>query len=138
MATWLIVPVLITKKKTSNKEFTDAIQAAYGSFGVAWRLLDDIQDLETDMMKGVHSSVYNCLPEKIREQWDKDTEDKDIYCVRPILDYVRANNVIGRLKGRICNELESAASAANRYNMTGLADEFCSLLRPLKNGQDLL
>jgi hypothetical protein len=40
MATWLIVPVLMTKKMTTNEEFTDAIQTAYGSFGIAWRLLD--------------------------------------------------------------------------------------------------
>ena len=133
MATWLIVPVLITKKMTINKEFTDAIQIAYGSFGIAWRLLDDIKDIEADMMKGVHSSIYNCLPEKLRRHWDKDTEDKNIYCARFILDYVQANSVIERVKGRICSELESAASVAYRYNMAGLADEFCCLLRPLKN-----
>ncbi|MHC4245057.1 MAG: hypothetical protein ACYSU4_21825, partial [Planctomycetota bacterium] len=90
------------------------------------------------MMRGVHSSVYKCLPEKIRGLWDKDAEHKNLGCAGVILDYVCENSVIERIKGRICSELESAASAANRYNMTGLADEFCCLLRPLKNGQDLL
>ena len=138
MATWFIVPVLIAKKTTKNKEFTDAVQSAYGSFGIAWRLLDDILDIETDLMRGVHSSIYNCLPENIREHWDKDTEYKDIYCIRLILNYVLANNVIEKLTVRICSELESAASAADRYNMTVLSDEFCCLLRPLKKRQDLL
>jgi len=138
MATWLIVPVLMTKKMTTDEEFTDAIQTAYGSFGIAWRLLDDIKDIETDMMKGVHSSVYNCLPEDIKNHWDKDTEYKNSDYAGIILDYVLENSIIDRIKERICNELESAASIADHYNMRGLADEFRCLLSPLKNRQNHL
>ena len=138
MATGYVVPVLIIIKMTTNKEFTSAIQTAYGSFGIAWRLLDDIKDIKTDMMKGVHSSIYICLSEEIKNCWDKDTGekiDKNSGRDKVILDYVLENSVIGRIKERICSELELAASIADRYNMTGLADEFRCMLRPLKNRQ---
>ena len=141
MATWLIVPVLMTKKMTTNEEFTYAIQTAYGSFGIAWRLLDDIKDIETDMMKSTHSSIYICLPEDTKNLWDKDTgekKEKNSGYAKVIIDYILENSVIDRIKERICSELESAASIVDCYDITGLADEFRSLLRPLKNRQDRL
>ena len=136
MATGYVVPVLMIKKMTTDEEFINAIQTAYGSFGIAWRLLDDIKDIKTDMMKGVHSSVYTCLPEDIKNYWNKNSEDKtdeNSDCDKVILDYVLENSVIERIKERICIELELAASIADCYNMTGLADEFRCMLRPMKN-----
>jgi hypothetical protein len=136
IATCLIVPILMSKKLTSDARFTHAIQAAHGSFTVAWRLLDDIQDIGKDMMKGVCSSIYVCLSEDMRICWDKDTEEKKARgsgCTGAILKYISENRVIERIKDRICKELESAASIANTCNMTGLADEYRSLLIPLRN-----
>lgn len=141
MATWLIVPVLMTKMMTTDEEFTHAIQTAYGSFGIAWRLLDDIRDIETDMMKGTHSSIYICLPEDMKNLWDKVTREKidgNSDCAEVILDYLLENNVIDRVRARICSELESAASIVDSHNMTDLADEFLCLLNPLKNRQNHL
>ena len=136
MATGFIVPALILKKMTANEEFAHAIQTAYGSFGIAWRLLDDINDIEADMMKGVHSSIYIYLPEEIRRHWNKGTEDKHKDCTRFILDYVLEHSIIERIKERMCTELECAVSIADDHNMTGLADEFRYLLSPLKNRQN--
>ena len=91
MATWLIVPVLMAKMITTNEEFTNAIQTAYGSFGIAWRLLDDIKDFETDMMKGTKSSIYVCLPEELKNYWENKSgaklDKKNGYC-KVILDYI--------------------------------------------------
>ena len=58
MATWLIVPVLISKKIGHDENLTDALQKAYESFGIAWRLLDDLQDMEKDMERSEHSAIY--------------------------------------------------------------------------------
>ena len=136
MATWLIVPVLLTKKMAINDQFTDAIQTAYGSFGIAWRLLDDINDIQIDMMKGSHSSIYVCLPEDIKNYWDKHSgerlDNKSGY-FKVVLNCILENSVIGRVRERICSELESAASIADGHNLTGLAHEFRCLLNPLKN-----
>jgi hypothetical protein len=132
MAIGLIVPVLLATKKSGDEEFVRAIQTAYGSFGIAWRLLDDIQDVETDMMRCAHSAIYVCLPDEIRHHWDKDTEDKKKGLAKIISDYVIENKIIDRIKKRIGKELEAAAFIANGCKMSGLADEFYSLLRPLR------
>jgi hypothetical protein len=139
MATWLIAPVLMARRMYTNEEFARSIQAAYCSFGIAWRLLDDIQDIEKDMMKGVHSSIYVFLNEDLRGWWDKDTEEKkdqNNEYVQTILSYVLEKRVIDSIKERACGELESAASIADSCSMSGLAGELRCLLKPLRNGQN--
>jgi len=133
MATGFIAPVLIMKKMAANEEFDHAIQTAYGSFGIAWRLLDDLNDIETDMKKGVHSSVYTFINDNIKNLWNKTIDEKNHDIHRKILDYVMSNGIIERIKKRICDELDSAALIADECNMTGLADEFRCLLKPIKN-----
>jgi hypothetical protein len=138
MATALIVPVLIAKRKTADEEFARSIQAAYESFGIAWRLLDDLQDIEKDMMKGIHSSLYICLPGEIRTGWDQVKEEKadeNGGSAGQVLNYVLASGIIDRIKQRICSELESAALKVDSWDMTGFADELRCLLRPLRNGE---
>jgi hypothetical protein len=139
MATWLIVPVLMARRVFTNEEFVCSVQAAYSSFGIAWRLLDDLQDLEKDMMKGIHSSLYTCLPSEIRKGWDRVKEEKVAEnggCAAQILNYVLASGIVERIRQRICSELESAASRADSCDMTGFADELRCLMRPLRNGEN--
>jgi len=139
MATCLIVPVLLAKRVCADEEFSRSIQAAYCSFGIAWRLLDDLQDIEKDMMRGVHSSIYVCLNEDLRGCWDKNTEEKKDQnngCVQTILSYVLEKGVIDSIKERTCNELDSAAAIADSCSMPGLAGEFRCLLKPLREGQN--
>ncbi|CAB1059254.1 hypothetical protein D1BOALGB6SA_4012 [Olavius sp. associated proteobacterium Delta 1] len=133
MATWFIVPVLMTKKMAADEKLTHAIQTAYGSFGIAWRLLDDLKDIETDMLNGSHSAIYICLPENIQAYWDQGTPEKDIGRAGIILDYIQEHRVINSIMERLCSELESAASIVDGYHMKSLAHEFRCLLRPLKN-----
>jgi len=135
MTTGMIVPALIAKKVINEEEFTSAILNAYGSFGIAWRLLDDIQDIETDMMKHEHTSIYYCLPEKAKNHWDKNAEDENSGSPGIILKYVLENNVIARIIERICRELGSAASIADSLKIMDFADEFRCLAKPLDNRQ---
>jgi hypothetical protein len=132
MATGFIVPGLIMKKMNVNQEFSHAVLAAYASFGIAWRLLDDINDIEADMMKGNHSAIYHSLPEDLRNQWAKDVEYQNEGWAENIFDYIIKHRVIEKIKERICAELDSAAAIADDCNLTGLADELRSLLNPLK------
>jgi len=139
MATWLIVPILLARRICADEEFSHSVQAAYSSFGIAWRLLDDLQDIEKDMIKGVHSSIYVCLNEDLRGWWDKNTEekkDRNNDCVQTILSYVLEEKVIDTIMDRVCNELESAASIADSCSMPGLAGEFRCLMKPLRKGQN--
>lgn len=132
MATWLIVPVLLVKRIRSEPEVAAAIQSAYESFGIAWRLLDDINDIQTDMMHGSKSTVYACLPEDIKMYWDKGIADVNSDEARVILNCITENRVIETIMARICAELDSAASFGNACDMKAWADEFRCLSSPLK------
>jgi hypothetical protein len=141
MATWLVVPVLMAKRIYANEESVRSVQALYSSFGIAWRLLDDLQDIETDMMKGIHSSLYICLPDGIRKRWDRikvEKADGNGSSAGQVLNYVLASGTIDRIRKRIRSELKSAASRADSCDMTGFADELRCLLKPLKEGHDFL
>lgn len=139
MATWFIAPALLTKRMTSDAEFTDAILTAYGSFGIAWRLLDDIKDLKADMMQGKHSSIYVSLPDEIRDVWNKGGQgeaDVDGAYSEAISSYILESGAIETVRERLCSELESAASIVRGLDMAGLANEFDCLLRPLRISGD--
>ncbi|MFC1581041.1 hypothetical protein ACFL4N_09075, partial [Thermodesulfobacteriota bacterium] len=135
MATWLMVPVLIANKVSDNLEFPDAVQSAYESFGIAWRLLDDLQDILIDLITDSHSAVYILLPEDMRRLWDnifRDVSTIKIDHANDILDYIQANGIVEHLQKRACSELESAAVIAEGFKMKGLAEEFRCLAKPLK------
>lgn len=139
MATWLIVPFILSQKMTLNEKFTNAVQAAYGSFGIAWRLLDDIQDMEIDMNNSIHSSLYVCLDEEIKELWDQDFPENGPKNSREcdiILEHILENHIIDTIKKQLCRELRSAASIFDDCNLNGLADEFRCMLKPLVRGQN--
>lgn len=136
MAIWMIAPILLSMKMTGISDFTRDVESAYGSFGIAWRLLDDIKDIADDMEKGAHSAIYLSLPEEVRTHWNNNTvrsraAAKDSR--NAILNHVLEHDVIDKIKDRICAELEGAASIVEAHNMTGLAREFRCLARPLTN-----
>ncbi len=141
MATWLIAPVLIAKKMTIDEGLTDAVQTAYESFGIAWRLLDDINDIQTDMKNGTHSSIYVCLPDKIKKLWDRnsraESNNENVYSDL-IFEYVLDTRLIERIRQRIFKELQSAASISENFNLSGLAGEYRYLLGSPSDRQNFI
>jgi hypothetical protein len=129
----------MAKKMSTGAEFAEAIRTAYGSFGVAWRLLDDINDLAADMISGVHSSIYVCLSEDMRNCWEKNHRGNLGNEIgrhgQAIVNFILHNRIIERIKERISSELGSAAAIADKHHLPGLANEFRCLLRPLANTQ---
>jgi hypothetical protein len=136
MATGLITPYLLTKKLSVDKRFAIDILDAYCSFGVAWKLLDDIKDIKTDISCGEHSSICTFLPNNMKEWWRMNAKEKPMKnsgFVKVILNYVFEKDVINKIMQRIWGELETAASIFDSYSMTALANEFRCLSRPLQN-----
>ena len=136
MATGMIAPVLMIKKMGGDQKSVDAVKAAYGSFGIAWRLLDDIKDIEADMIKGTHSAIYTCLAEDIKNLWDNNRDEKtgsNRGNTEILLNSIYKNRVLDKIKERIVKELESAVFITEALDMSGWADEFRCLLKPLKN-----
>ena len=136
MAIGMVAPILLSMKMTGISGFTRDIEIAYGSFGIAWRLLDDIRDIGDDIEKGSHSAIYLCLPKKMRTHWNNKTiESRTAAKDYPnaILDHILEHNLIDKFKKRICTELEAAASIVEAHNITGLAREFRCLAHPLRH-----
>jgi hypothetical protein len=136
MGIGMIAPTLLSMKMARRSDFTRDIQIAYGSFGIAWRLLDDIKDIEADMEKGVHSAIYLCLPEESKTHWNiYTTRDRAAAraAKRNILIHILEHGVIDKVRERICAELDTAASMVDAYGLTGLAQEFRCLAQPIRN-----
>jgi hypothetical protein len=136
MAIGMVAPILMSMKMTAVSDFTRDIETAYGSFGIAWRLLDDIKDIRVDIEKGAHSAIYLCLPEKMRTHWNNNTIRSRAVpndSTNAILKYILESCLIDKIEERICAELETAASIVEAHKIRGLAREFRCLAHPLRH-----
>ena len=141
MAMGMVAPTLLSMKMTGGSDFTRDLQIAYGSFGISWRLLDDIRDISDDMQKGAHSAIYLCLPKKLRTHWINCTLKNQGFAKaaqKCILSYILEHKVIVKVKDRICDELETAAAIVETHGLKGLAREFQCLARPLRRSGNFL
>jgi hypothetical protein len=136
MGIGMIVPTLLSMKMAGISDFTRDLQIAYGSFGIAWRLLDDIRDISRDIEKGSHSAIYLSLPKEVRTHWKNNifkTRAAARAATKSILTHILKHSLIDKIKERICTELETAASIVEAYDLKGLAREFRCLANPLRN-----
>jgi hypothetical protein len=137
MATWLIVPALIAEKRSAGALFCRDVETAYGSFGIAWRLLDDIRDVRADHAAGAHSAVYACLSKDEKAIWDVTAgcrAARGSQALSAMRDCIQDRRIVERLRQRICDELSSAAATAQKCDMGGWAAELRSLSKPLTPG----
>ena len=137
MAIWLTAPVLLSMKITGISEFTRDIERAYGSFGIAWRLLDDIKDIDEDIEKGAESAICVCLPVELRSQWKNahvSRRPAATESTHAILNHILEHALIDKIRERICVELETAASLVEAHDLSGLAHELRCLAHPLVTG----
>ena len=135
MGLGMIAPTLLSMKMNGVSDFTRDLQMAYGSFGIAWRLLDDIKDMGVDMEKGAPSAICLCLSEKFRNHWKNSSlrpRAAAKAAKKSILIHVLEHRVIDRVKARICGELDTAASLVEAYGLTGFARELRCLAQPLR------
>jgi len=135
MAIGMVAPILLSMKMTGISDFTRDIEIAYGSFGIAWRLLDDIRDIGDDIEKGSHSAIYLCLPNKIRAHWNNSNLESPATAkssTNTIINHILEYHLIEKIKERIFAELEKAASIVEAQNIRGLAREFRCLAHPLR------
>lgn len=133
MATWQIVPVLMARREVPDKSFAAALQNAYGAFGIAWRLLDDLQDIEADRRSDTPSAVYYGLPEDLRTEWHLAAVGVSAGCDR-VGDFLATNEIQDAIRTRISHELTSAAETFIDLGMGGLAAELYTLARPFIDG----
>jgi len=136
MGIGMVAPILLSMKMTGTSDFAKDVGNAYGSFGIAWRLLDDIRDISRDMKKGAHSSVYLCLPKKVKTHWNNHNSKSRAAAKNSlitVLNHIQEYRLIEKIKERICTELEAAASIVEAHGLKGLSKEFKCLAHPLRN-----
>jgi hypothetical protein len=130
MATVTLFPVLTSIKLTKDKKFTNDIKNAYESFGIAWRLLDDLTDIEDDINNSALSGVYYMLPEEGKRLW-KDSNKKRY--VKKIYSIIEKNKIGDKLVKMIIEELKFSSKTVKEHGMHELADQFNQLGLPLEN-----
>jgi hypothetical protein len=136
MAIGMAAPILLSMRMNRIPYFIKDIEIAYGSFGIAWRLLDDIQDIKPDIKKRKHTAIYFCLTHKMRKLWDSvdfKSRIKSNGSLNIIVNHILEHNLLDKIKERICSELEAGASIVEAYDLHGLAREFRCLAHPLRN-----
>lgn len=132
MATAYTVPGLLVKKISGDISFYSDALSAYGSFGIAWRLLDDLNDIQQDMVNNIHSAVYCCLSDPYKTVWDRvgEGEFETKADILAISDHILTHNIFDDIVDRILCELESAAVVADDIDLNGLAAEFRLMAKP--------
>ncbi len=138
MSTCFIAPSLLMKTMGFEDDHIDRVIGAYGSFGVAWRLLDDVRDIEADLQQSAPSAVYICLSGKMKACWNKGVggkTDADQKRIRTICRHIEDNRICERVLQQVCTEMESAAVQAENCGLEGLAMELRCLLKPLSESR---
>lgn len=141
MATGLIVPLATARRVSADTGLAEAARGACESFGIAWRLLDDIQDLGDDLSRGSRTAPYLLLSDEGKNLWACvsaaagacDADD----ALRLLERKIGEERIIPRLLEMIRCELDSAASGAERAGLAGLAAEYRALAAPLPDGEKL-
>lgn len=138
ISTWIITPMLTIKKLICNDKFTADIKESYESFAVAWRLMDDLNDLEQDILDGTHNAVYYNMSAEGMAAWDSlyegypysnDPEKQ----IEEIFAAIRDDKVVEKTVNRICGELKKASEIAEKHGINGLSGQYCALAAPLKS-----
>ncbi|MBN2080499.1 MAG: hypothetical protein JW838_16130 [Spirochaetes bacterium] len=135
MATSLVAPLLLARRVKDDDDFIADVRGAYESFGIAWRLLDDIQDIGEDAARGTRSAVYVSLDNPGRGLWDDTSRGED--GTMRLCGIIENSRVIENLAGHIVAELGSAAERMERRGMNAMADEFRALAKPVADASGL-
>lgn len=121
IATWrLVVNLLAQILSTENTAIV--LDKIYSSFGIAWRLLDDLQDWEKGCMEKQKTAVYYTLLYEKRSLWESGEKEQ-------ILEFkdVFEKELIYRIK----TELEKSRGLAKELGWESFAMEFESMQKPL-------
>lgn len=132
ISTWYIIPTLTAKKL--NLDIVENMLKAFQSFGIAWRLLDDLNDFEDDLFSNTKSALYYSLPEKGKEIWSNAhmNIDHKEHVLKNICKFFEENKTIEKIRKRICDELDLASKYSNECNMHKLSEQYYLMKHNIK------
>lgn len=127
IATWTLVPRLL------GEAVGGAPEEVVARFGVAWRLMDDVQDTHLDAAAGARTAVWLALDAEGRARWDDARAAAgaapDPRAWQALAPAVRAPGCLDALRARIGAELRRAEGAARAGGWDGWADELAACAR---------
>jgi hypothetical protein len=130
MATWTIAPYLAAMKcSEGNREFSDSLCGAYENFGRAWRLLDDVNDASSDMLRHEKSGIYHLLPSRWKDAWDHCEAG---VAQEELLSSITREGALHEALSVVRAELAEGALTLRGLGLDGLAAEYEALSAPLK------
>ncbi len=136
MSTMNIIPVLSAKRISRSADFADEIKKAMESFGIAWRILDDIQDAEEDINSGRHTALYYSLPENVKNLWDAKrgnvSENSETGIREEIYKELERGRIAECLIERIIRELDEARKTVDALGMHGMAEQYREIGAPIQ------
>lgn len=134
MSLGYIAPVLLSRRMTPDVDLVNRVRSALGSFGCAWRLLDDLHDVPCDIQSNTKSAVHVCLSDGAKRLWNRWAPGQHLDNSRDnaITRAIEAESIVERIAGRICAELDAGTTHAAAARLEGYADELQVLAAPLR------
>lgn len=142
MSTWYIIPMLTAMNLSDNHEFVNDIGNAFRIFMIAWRIIDDLNDITEDIIQGSHTTPYLLLPEEGKNIWDNmaiscgEITDADTIenssNMNIICNMLKEETSIEKIINRTYSELKTAADIAYKHGMKGLSEQYREMGIPLK------
>ncbi len=122
MATWTVTPLLMKEKKVND------LAEAYESFGIAWRLLDDLNDLEDDILQGTRNACYYILEEQWRNLYDNQEDPRDY---DELIKHLTHAGHLETIISLVRNFLFKGSSAARRAGVPAFGEELEQMALPI-------
>lgn len=126
VAIWTLTPRLLG---AAVGDAGEALRQVVESFSLAWRLIDDVQDIDLDVVAGVRSAVWHCLDAPGRRAWDAcraaslARDDLDAPTWDALTEAALRPGCVPRLLALADRHIVDAASAAAAQGWRGIADE---------------
>jgi len=127
VAIWTLVPRLLGE--VAGAGAASELSRIIESFAIAWRLLDDIQDIHLDLMKDERTAVWIELDDEGRRKWDDcrvrsvASGELDAETWASLAEAVHVSGCLTKLLSRIDEELQGAAQIAGSNGWAGIAAE---------------
>ena len=127
IGTWLAGPVAFAGE---DVKLTNDVIAFLEHFSLAWRFLDDLQDVEEDAAANQKSTLYWLLDERGRELWSATSTGDGL---SPLKEFILDRGYIDGLVERILNEMNLARRIAEGRSWKRLTDQLDMLTAPLRD-----
>ena len=133
MATWTLTPFLLAQEAGVGID-PEFLCEAYEAFGIAWRLLDDLNDLEEDLAKGTRSAAYYVLEPQWQALFNLRENPRDM---EELLKHLVNGEGLEELRALVAGFLSQGTEAAQSAQLAAFGAELKHLAAPVEKPLEL-